>query len=185
MIEIDPQGQPAGRAAVVVSSNAVEVSHVLLDDDATSQRQMLPAMGRGGRRRPRPHRPPGRVPGFRRCRHPDHAGGRRGRRTPVERLLNAFAAAHRGGRSHPISQFRCARDSGRTSSPASNPGNAPARILLHWQGTRGRQGSRRTCGHLLERAVSPQFLTPLPSSRVVRIPGWVISSRPFRLPITL
>jgi uncharacterized lipoprotein YddW (UPF0748 family) len=41
---LDANGQPTGRAAVVASSNAIEMSHVLLDDDAANQRQMLLAM---------------------------------------------------------------------------------------------------------------------------------------------
>ncbi len=41
---LDAQGRPTGRAAVVASSNAIEMSHVLLDDDAPNKRQMLLAM---------------------------------------------------------------------------------------------------------------------------------------------
>lgn len=41
---LDPKGQPTGHAAVVASSNAVEMSHVLLDDDIANKRRMLLAM---------------------------------------------------------------------------------------------------------------------------------------------
>ena len=41
---LDAQGRPAGHAAVVASSNAIEMAHVLLGDAAADQRQMLLAM---------------------------------------------------------------------------------------------------------------------------------------------
>ena len=41
---LDDQGQPTGHAAVVASSNAVEVSHVLLTDDPANKRRMVLAM---------------------------------------------------------------------------------------------------------------------------------------------
>jgi uncharacterized lipoprotein YddW (UPF0748 family) len=41
---LDETGQPSGHAAVVASSNAVEVSHVLLKDDSDNKRRMLLAM---------------------------------------------------------------------------------------------------------------------------------------------
>jgi uncharacterized lipoprotein YddW (UPF0748 family) len=41
---LDAQGQPTGHAAVVASSNAVEMAHVLLNDDGANQRRMLLAM---------------------------------------------------------------------------------------------------------------------------------------------
>jgi uncharacterized lipoprotein YddW (UPF0748 family) len=41
---LDAQGQPAGHAAVVASSKAIEMAHVLLGDAAADQRQMLLAM---------------------------------------------------------------------------------------------------------------------------------------------
>lgn len=41
---LDSQGNPTGNAAIVASTNAIEMSHVLLDDDAANQRGMLLAM---------------------------------------------------------------------------------------------------------------------------------------------
>ncbi|MBI5383055.1 MAG: family 10 glycosylhydrolase [Verrucomicrobia bacterium] len=40
----DSEGQPTGRAAVVASSNCVEMSHVLLTDDRVNKRRMLLAL---------------------------------------------------------------------------------------------------------------------------------------------
>ena len=41
---VDDQGRPVGHAAVVASSNCVEMSHVLLSDDPLNKRRMLMAM---------------------------------------------------------------------------------------------------------------------------------------------
>ncbi len=41
---LDAEGRPTGHAAVVASSNAIEMSHVLLNDDASNKRKMLLAM---------------------------------------------------------------------------------------------------------------------------------------------
>lgn len=41
---LDPQGRPTGHAAIVASSNAVEVSHVLLADDPFNKRQTVLAL---------------------------------------------------------------------------------------------------------------------------------------------
>lgn len=41
---LDAHGAPTGKAAVVASANAIEMAHVLLDDDTANQRRMLLAM---------------------------------------------------------------------------------------------------------------------------------------------
>ncbi len=41
---LDPEGRPTGHAAVVASSNAIEMAHVVLGDDAANKRRMLLAM---------------------------------------------------------------------------------------------------------------------------------------------